>query len=135
MDALDVLSLPALSQEAIDIVFGTLLGDASLSFSRTSSLPNISTASFIYDLGLLHKDIVLLVAAVLSQYAVAAPRQYGHFDKRSGKTTTSFRFSTVRSPLFLPFVKMFYTVNNTGGIVKHLPANFATMLTPRALAF
>lgn len=128
MDALDVISFTPLSQEAIDIVFGTLMGDASLSFSRVG-------AAYIYDLGLLHKDIVVLVAAVLSQYADHAPRMYQHFDKRSGKYTTSIRFATTRSSVFLPFVAMFYTVTTTGGLLKHLPADFANMLTPRALAF
>lgn len=128
MDALDVLAFPPISQEAIDIVIGTLMGDASLAFSSVG-------AASIYDLGLLHKDIVVLVAAVISQYANGTTRTWEHFDKRSGKYTTSIRFATTRSPVFLPFAQMFYTVTNTGGILKHLPNNFGDLLTPRALAF
>lgn len=135
MDALDVLSLPQLPQEVIDIVFGTLMGDATLSFAQVTNLSKVDTAAYIYNLGVLHKDIVLLVAATLSQYAVGMPRLYSHFDKRSNKTTESLRFATVRHPLFLPFVHMFYIASATGGIIKVLPNNFANMLTPRALAF
>jgi hypothetical protein len=128
MDVLDVIALSPLSQEAIDIVFGTLLGDASLSFSQLN-------AAYIYDLSLHHKDIVVLVSAVISQFANSSTRLYQHFDKRTGKSTTSMRFATTRSPVFLPFAQMFYTVTSTGGILKHLPADFPAMLTARALAF
>lgn len=68
MDALDILTFPPLSQEAIDVVFGTLMGDASLSFAK-----GMTTAAYVYDLSMAHKDIVELVAGILSAYVINQP--------------------------------------------------------------
>lgn len=125
-----------LNQLLKDIIIGTLLGDAKMEFSQSGK------ARFIYELSSKHKSYLLSVHELFANHVDKEPQEYLHFDKRTGKSTTSIRFSTITSELFYPYASMFYTrVPQKDGtsfsrrVVKVLPVSMSELLTPRALAY
>jgi hypothetical protein len=125
------MALEPLSQELKDIIVGTLLGDSKMTFS------NLGNAAFVYELGALHKEFLFFVFGLFGAYiSKQLPVEYNRLDKRTGRTHTSYYFSTVTSSLFYPFAAMFYVrVPGTRKVIKVLPSTIYELLTPRALAY
>jgi len=114
----------------MDIIVGTMLGDAKMEFS------NSGKARYIYELSAKHKEYLFSVFALFTGLVNREPKEHQHYDKRRDKHTTSIRFSTITSFLFFPYAAMFYTrIPNTRKVIKVLPANIGELLTPRALAY
>lgn len=120
-----------ITQELQDVIVGTLLGDAKMTWS------NKGNAAYIYEQGALHKEMVFFVFGLFGAYvSQVMPVEYTRVDKRNGKTNTSYYFSTMTLSIFYPFAQMFYVrVAGTMRVIKVLPANIYELLTPRALAF
>lgn len=114
-----------------DVIIGTLLGDSKMEFTRSTG-----TARFIYELSIKHKTYLDFVYTIFKDYTVKEPKEYKHYDKRTDKSTTSYRFSTITSPLFYPFADLFYTsIPNSRRVIKVLPSMIDELLTPCALAY
>lgn len=126
-----IMATEPLSQELKDIIVGTLLGDAKMTFS------NIGNAAYIYEQGALHKEFLFFVFGLFGTYVgKQLPVEYNRVDKRTGKTHTSYYFSTITSSIFYPFAAMFYQrVPGTRKVIKVLPSTIYELLTPRALAY
>lgn len=126
-----LISVSPLTRELTDVIVGTLLGDAKMTFS------DIGNAAYVYEQGALHKFMVYFVFGLFAVYtAKDAPVMYERVDSRTGKTHVSYYFSTITDAIFYPYAAMFYTrVPGTRRVLKVLPSNIAELLTPRALAF
>lgn len=119
-----------LPQELVDVIVGTLLGDAKMTFSDLG-------AAFICEQGSPNKAYLAHLFDLFKEYCdKIAPVEYSRLDVRYDKTNTSWYFNTVTLPIFLPFAKLFYlrTVG-TRHVVKMIPLDISSMLTARALAY
>lgn len=122
---------PALTPELEDVVIGTLLGDAKLTFS------DLGNAAYVCEQGDLHKDYIDSLFKLFKDYTKNdSLTEYTRVDKRTDKVTVSYHFSTVTLPIFYQYVELFYVkVPDTRRVIKVVPANISDLLTPRALAY
>lgn len=116
-----------LSSEQTDILIGTLLGD-----SRVERIKSSHNSRFRFEqafpnhasyLTFLYSHFLNLVGSH-PKVVIRKP------DIRTGKVYSQIRFATLSFPCFNVFHDMFYEGNT-----KIVPANIASLLTPRALAF
>lgn len=68
-----------------DIIIGTMLGDSKMEFS------NVGTARYIYELSIKHKEYLDFVFCLFKDFTVNEPKEYKHYDKRTEKSTVSYR--------------------------------------------
>lgn len=117
--------------EQQDILVGTLLGDGKLVFDQ-----NMIKASYAAEQGSVHKSYLYHLWDIFKDICVHdEPVKYDKFDKRSGKTHTSYYFSTLSLSALAEYARLFYVINDDGGKVKVVPYNIKDLLTPRALAY
>jgi len=64
----------------------------------------------------------------------AKPYTYLYYDKRTGKTYTSYNFNTLSLLILATLHSQWYTTIE-GCSIKILPTNLSDILTPRAIAF
>lgn len=128
----NLMALNGLSPELVDIIVGTMLGDAKMTFSFTSG-----NAAYICEQSSVHKDYLFHLFDLFKDFTdKVEPVKYTRVDARNGVTSTSYYFNTVALPIFIQFAKMFYTeVAGTRKVIKVVPSNIYDLLTPRALAY
>jgi ubiquinol-cytochrome c reductase cytochrome b subunit len=119
-----------LSQEAQDVLIGTLLGDAWMRFVGKTS------AFYGFSQSLSHGSYFHHVLGFFSHIVNAESKQEFLRNKPDGKTYTTLAFRTFTLEVLYPYATMFYNVDpDTGKYVKFVPSNISELLTPRALAF
>lgn len=98
---------------------------------------DLGNAAYVCEQGSLHKHYIDSIFALFKDFAKKdSLTEYKRVDKRSGKETTSYFFSTLTLPVFYQYAQLFYVkVPNTRQVVKVIPANISDLLTPRALAY
>ena len=114
---------PFISNEAKEIIFGSLLGDAKLELP-----PRGLNARFGFTQSLDKKDYFLSLLNSLSEICSGKYREISYLDKRTGKTYTNLNFWSKSLPMLNEFYSNFYA-----GKVKIVPIDL-NLLTPLALA-
>ena len=112
-----------ISNEAKEIIFGSLLGDAKLELP-----PRGLNARFGFTQSLEKKDYFLSVLNSLEKICSGKYREVSYLDKRTGKTYTNLNFWSRALPVLNEFYFKFYN-----GKVKIVPLDLS-LLTPLALA-
>ena len=107
-----------------EILIGLLLGDLHASKAQTKN------TSFLFEQGEIHTDYLFHLYEIFKDYCKTEPKISSRFDKRTNKTYTRVKFSTLTSPLFNYYYNLFY-VNDT----KIIPANLGELLTARGIAY
>ena len=124
---------PFISNEAKEIIFGSLLGDAKLELppfpipSREDGRIGLN-ARFGFTQSLDKKDYFLSLLNSLSEICSGKYREISYLDKRTGKTYTNLNFWSKSLPMLNEFYSNFYA-----GKVKIVPIDL-NLLTPLALA-
>ena len=114
---------PFISNEAKEILFGSLLGDGKLELP-----PRGLNARFGFTQSLDKKDYFLSLLNSLSSGYGGKYRENSYFDQRTGKTYTNLNFWSKSLPVLTEFYSKFYV-----GKVKIVPLDLS-LLTPLALA-
>ena len=114
---------PFISNEAKEILFGSLLGDGKLELP-----PRGLNARFGFTQSLDKKDYFLSLLNSLAEICSGKYRENFYLDQRTGKTYTNLNFWSRALPLLNEFYFKFYN-----GKVKIVPLDFS-LLTPLALA-
>lgn len=112
-----------LSSETKEIIFGSLLGDATLEMS-----PRSVNARFGFTQALSKKDYFISVFYSLSSLGSGNYRESSYIDKRTNKTYKNLNFWSKALPMLNEFYTQFYD-----GKVKIVPSDLS-LLTPLALA-
>ena len=112
-----------ISNEAKEIIFGSLLGDAKLELQPTGL-----NARFGFTQSLDKKDYFLSLLNSLSEISSGKYREISYLDKRTGKTYTNLNFWSKSLPVLNEFYSNFYA-----GKVKIVPIDLS-LLSPIALA-
>ena len=118
---------PFISNEAKEIIFGSLLGDAKLELPPTPGGRGLN-ARFGFTQSLDKKDYFLSLLNSLSEICSGKYREISYLDKRTGKTYTNLNFWSKSLPMLNEFYSNFYA-----GKVKIVPIDL-NLLTPLALA-
>ena len=114
---------PFISNEAKEIIFASLLGDAKLELQPTGL-----NARFGFTQSLDKKDYFLSLLNSLSEISSGKYREISYLDKRTGKTYTNLNFWSKSLPVLNEFYSNFYA-----GKVKIVPIDLS-LLSPIALA-
>ncbi|BDC33821.1 hypothetical protein EMPS_mp08 (mitochondrion) [Entomortierella parvispora] len=107
-----------------EILIGLLLGDAHVSKVNTKN------SRFLFEQGEIHRDYLFHLYDLFKDYCKTEPKISSKFDKRTNKTYSRVKFSTLTSPLFNYYHDLFYLNGN-----KIIPANLGELLTARSLAY
>ena len=118
-DGLD--SIPLATSE---ILIGLLLGDVHASKARTKN------TRFLFEQGEVHSAYLYHLYEIFKEYCKTEPKISSRFDKRTNKTYSTIKFSTLTSPLFNYYYNSFY-INET----KVIPENLGDLLSARGLAY
>ncbi len=116
-----------------EVLVGTLLGDASISFRKKVQKPVYNVK---FEQGIMHKDYVYHLYDIFQNFT-GSPPSLRWIDAK--KTRQSCWFRTYRHDEFIPYWHSFYEVrvdSQTGLVerVKVVPQNIEQLLTPRGLA-
>jgi len=115
--------------EILEVITGMQLGDSHITkpSSTNKSILQIRMAnlSFVQYLWNLFNDVGIVGAK---------PYTYLYYDKRTGKTYTSYNFNTLSLLILATLHSQWYTTIE-GCSIKILPTNLSDILTPRAIAF
>lgn len=116
-----------LTQLQIDVLVGTMLGDASIERGKVNHSPRLRFeqtfpmhAAYLTNLYMIFINLVGKHPTVVTRIASA----------RSGSVYSSIRFSTLAFPCFTYYYDLFYVIGH-----KVVPSNIVSLLTPRALAY
>lgn len=107
-----------------EILIGLLLGDVHVSKVNTKN------SRFLFEQGEVHRDYLFHLYDLFKDYCKTEPKISSRFDKRTNKTYSRVKFSTLTSPLFNYYHNLFYLNGN-----KIIPANLGELLTARSLAY
>ena len=120
-----------LSDEQIDLLNGTLLGDGNLQTANGNSWRYRAVQSEAQNYYLLAKaEILKNLRGPTPPFALPA------YDSRTGKSYPRKGFNTLTSGLLVPFGQAFYSLNPaTGFYEKNVPLDVADRLNARALAW
>ena len=109
-----------------EALVGLLLGDGNL---QTESHGRIFRLRICQSLS--HKDYVFHLYELFKDFTTSPPVEATSVDKRTGKTYTSWSFSTTQQSCFRYYGQLFYDKNG----VKKVPRSIARLLKPRSIAY
>ena len=113
--------IPSLIDE---ILIGLLLGDVHASKHMTKN------TRFLFEQGEVHRDYIFHLYDIFKDFCKTEPKITSRLDKRTNKTYSTIKFSTVTSPLFNYYFNLFYVKG-----IKIIPANLGELITTRGLAY
>jgi len=119
-----------------DLIVGTLLGDASITVSKSKNL-----ASMKFEQGDKHKDYLFWLFNHMKEYSTFdSPKEVKRFDSRYNKTNVSYYFNINSLSLLYPYAKLFLSVQENLledklQNIKIIPDAIDTLLTPAAISF
>jgi hypothetical protein len=120
-----------LPQHVMDLLVGTLLGDAG-----AGSISNVGTASIKFEQGLLHKEYLYFLFGVMAQWATRLqPTFRAIHRKRYNTYDFSYWFLTKQKTTFFQFVDLFYVRLAGRSRVKVLPWCIYYLLNPVSMAY
>jgi len=107
-----------------EILIGLLLGDVH------ASKVNTKNTRFLFEQGEVHSDYLFHLYEIFKDYCKTEPKISSKFDKRTNKTYSRVKFSTLTSPFFNYYHDLFYSNGK-----KIIPVNLGELLTARSLAY
>lgn len=125
------------TQQQIDLIVGTLLGDGNL--SPSVSKPNAKGWRYRVLHKVDHQPYVEHKYEIIKDYCETGPKFSITTDSRNNKKSRKMYFNTLTHPSFLFFANMFYGwdpgVGKAGLWVKKVPVDIERFLTPAAIAY
>lgn len=116
-----------LTQLQIDVLVGTMLGDATIERAKINHSPRLrfeqsfpQHAAYLTNLYVIYMNLVGKHPTVITRKP----------DRRTGSIYSTIRFSTLAFPCFTYYFDSFYVENR-----KIVPSNIVNLLTARALAY
>jgi ubiquinol-cytochrome c reductase cytochrome b subunit len=116
-----------LTQLQIDVLVGTILGDATIERVKINHSPRLRfEQSFPMHAAYL-TNLYIIFMNLVGNHPIVTTRKP---DTRTGSNYSTIRFSTLSFPCFTYYFDLFYFENH-----KVVPSNIVNLLTPRALAY
>lgn len=122
-----VKALVQLTQFQIDVLIGTMLGDATMERVKINHNPRVRFDQTFPGHAAYLTVLYMVFYPLVGKHPVLQIRKP---DTRTGLRYKTLRFSTLSFPCFIYYYDLFY-VNGT----KVVPYNIVDLLTPRALAY